>query len=65
MGLRVARASFKYFVFGLVAGLFFAPRRGEETRRIALDWVGNRVGGLIGISSGQPAGPQAGQQAEA
>ncbi|MDP9372136.1 MAG: YtxH domain-containing protein [Chloroflexota bacterium] len=66
MVLRVARASLKYFVFGLVAGLFFAPRRGDETRRSVLDWVGNQTGRLIGVQpAGQPAGQPAEQQAQA
>ena len=51
--LRAVHAGFKYFVFGLVAGLLFAPRRGEETRQIVLDRVGTTVGSVIGVSSGE------------
>ena len=46
--LRSVRTAFKYFVYGLLVGLFFAPRPGNETRQIVLDWVGNTVGGMFG-----------------
>lgn len=47
--LRVVRSSLKYLVFGILIGLFFAPRRGDETRQIVLNWIGNAVGGLLGV----------------
>ena len=31
--LKHARTAVKFFVYGLVAGLLFAPRSGEETRK--------------------------------
>ncbi len=46
--LRTVRTAFKYFVYGLLVGLFFAPRPGNETRQMVLDWVGNAVGGMFG-----------------
>jgi hypothetical protein len=57
MGLRVA---LKYFAYGLLVGLFFAPRRGDETRQIVLGWVGARVDQLLGIADA-PAGTEAPQ----
>ena len=46
--LRSVRTAFKYFVYGLLVGLFFAPRPGNETRQIVLDWVGNTVTSMMG-----------------
>lgn len=46
--LKTVRTAFKYFVYGLLVGLFFAPRPGEETRQIVLDWFGNMASGLLG-----------------
>ncbi|HET8626342.1 MAG TPA: YtxH domain-containing protein [Thermomicrobiales bacterium] len=46
--MRTVRTAFKYFVYGLLIGLLFAPRRGDETRKMVLDWAGNAVGGLLG-----------------
>lgn len=64
--LRSMHAGFKYFVFGLVAGLLFAPRRGQETRQIVLDRVGTTVGSVIGVTSAEaevPPQPQSPTQA--
>ena len=30
--MRTVRTAFKYFVYGLLVGLFFAPRRGDAAR---------------------------------
>jgi hypothetical protein len=46
--MRTVRTAFKYFVYGLLVGLFFAPRRGDETRQMILDWVSENVGGMFG-----------------
>jgi gas vesicle protein len=43
-----ARTGVKFFVYGLVVGLLFAPRSGAETRTKILDWVNNTVKGTIG-----------------
>ncbi len=43
-----ARVAVKYFVLGLVIGLLFAPRRGEETRKDLLAWIGGMIGGGLG-----------------
>ena len=46
--MRTVRTAFKYFVYGVLIGLLFAPRRGDETRKLVFDWVGGAVGGLLG-----------------
>ena len=56
--MRTVRTAFKYFVYGLLVGLFFAPRRGDETRQMILDWVSENVGGMFGGEE-QPAGAKA------
>jgi MFS-type transporter involved in bile tolerance (Atg22 family) len=56
--MRTVRTAFKYFVYGLLVGLFFAPRRGDETRQMILDWVSENVGGVFGGEE-QPAGAKA------
>ena len=43
-----ARTAMKFFVYGLAAGLLFAPRSGEETRKQALDWAGQTMKGILG-----------------
>lgn len=53
--LRVTRTALKYFTYGVLVGLFFAPRPGDETRRAVLDWIGQRVGELSGVLNGESA----------
>ena len=53
--LRVTRTALKYFTYGVLVGLFFAPRSGDETRRVVLDWIGQRVGELSGLLGGESA----------
>ncbi len=43
-----ARTGMKFFVYGLLAGLLFAPRSGQETRQEALNWVGQTVKNVLG-----------------
>ena len=33
-----ARTAVKFFVYGLVIGLLFAPQSGSETRAKAMEW---------------------------
>lgn len=52
--MRSMRTAFKYFVYGLLVGLFFAPRTGEETRQQVLDWFGNMMTEVLGGESASP-----------
>lgn len=40
-----ARTAVKFLVYGLVIGLIFAPRSGEESRKEIIAWVRGQVGG--------------------
>lgn len=42
------RVALKFMTIGLLIGIFFAPRRGSETRRELLRWARPASGGLIG-----------------
>jgi gas vesicle protein len=37
------RTAMKFFVYGLVLGLLFAPRSGEETRKQVIEWVSGTI----------------------
>ena len=45
----------KFFVYGLVVGILFAPRSGAETRQEALDWIGRTAKDLLGGGGGSSA----------
>ncbi|MDP9357011.1 MAG: YtxH domain-containing protein [Chloroflexota bacterium] len=47
-----ARTALKFFVYGLLIGLFFAPRSGEETRSRVLAWANQAVKDTMGGISG-------------
>lgn len=47
-----ARTAVKFFVYGLVVGLLFAPKKGEETRKDAMAWITSTVQQLMGTVSG-------------
>ena len=44
------RISLKFFTFGLLAGLMFAPRPGKETRRQIIDQASTRVQEVLGTA---------------
>lgn len=46
--LRNMRTAVKFFVYGLLAGLLFAPRSGEETRKELMNWVTSSVKDVTG-----------------
>jgi gas vesicle protein len=46
-----ARTAVKFFVYGLVIGLLFAPRTGEETRKEVINWASDTLKGLMGGST--------------
>lgn len=43
-----ARTALKFFVYGLLVGLLFAPRSGEETRARLFDWIGQTMQDAMG-----------------
>lgn len=45
-----ARTAVKFFVYGLLIGLFFAPRSGAETRAEAIEWVTGSIKKLMGAA---------------
>ena len=47
-----ARTALKFFVYGLLVGLLFAPRSGEETRARVLGWVNQTVKDTVGGMGG-------------
>lgn len=44
--IRNARTAVKFFVYGLIAGLLFAPGSGEENRKKLMDWIGGSVSNI-------------------
>jgi gas vesicle protein len=46
--IKHMRTAVKFFVYGLVAGLMFAPRSGAETRKELIGWVSNSVKDITG-----------------
>ena len=47
-----ARTALKFFVYGLVVGLLFAPRSGEETRARVLGWINQAMKDTLGGATG-------------
>ncbi len=50
------RTAVKFFVYGLVLGLLFAPRSGEETRGRVLAWANQAIKDAVGSVSGAAGG---------
>jgi gas vesicle protein len=46
--IRNMRTAVKFFVYGLIAGLMFAPRSGAETRKELMNWVSSSMKGITG-----------------
>lgn len=46
--IRNIRTAVKFFVYGLLVGLLFAPRSGEETRKELMNWVNSSLKGVTG-----------------
>ncbi len=42
------RTALKYFTYGLLIGLLFAPRSGKETRARILAWAGDSMKAILG-----------------
>ena len=49
---RHFKTAFKFFVYGLVVGLLFAPRSGAESRKELVNWLTGRVKEVIGGPTG-------------
>ena len=47
-----ARTALKFFVYGLLVGLLFAPRSGAETRARAISWLTQATKETIGSVTG-------------
>ncbi|CAA9549673.1 MAG: hypothetical protein AVDCRST_MAG87-761 [uncultured Thermomicrobiales bacterium] len=47
-----ARTAVKFFVYGLLAGLLFAPKKGDETRKDAIAWITSTVQETLGNVTG-------------
>ena len=43
-----ARTALKFFVYGLLVGLLFAPRSGEETRGRVMAWANQAIKDTLG-----------------
>jgi hypothetical protein len=46
--IKHMRTAVKFFVYGLLAGLLFAPRSGADTRKELMNWVSDSVKGMTG-----------------
>lgn len=44
--IRNARTAVKFFVYGLIVGLLFAPGSGEENRKKLMDWLSGSVSNI-------------------
>lgn len=42
------RTALKFFTYGLLIGLLFAPRSGKETRAKLINWVSENAKSVIG-----------------
>jgi gas vesicle protein len=42
-----ARTAAKFFVYGLIVGILFAPRSGAETRAQVIDWASDAVKNVL------------------
>jgi gas vesicle protein len=43
------RTAFKFFTYGLLIGLLFAPKSGKENRADAMAWVQRTIKETIGM----------------
>lgn len=47
-----AKTATKFFVYGLIVGILFAPRSGEETRSQVLGWLSGAAKNMLGGGNG-------------
>lgn len=43
------RTAMKFFTYGLLIGIFFAPRSGKESRQIFMDWTNRTIRETFGL----------------
>jgi hypothetical protein len=43
------RTATKFFTYGLVIGILFAPRSGRDTRSAAIGWVNTTLKNTLGM----------------
>ncbi|HVB65742.1 MAG TPA: YtxH domain-containing protein [Nitrolancea sp.] len=48
--LRRMRVAFKFMTYGILIGVFLAPRSGAETRKEVSNWVNSMTHGMVGSS---------------
>lgn len=46
--IKNMRTAVKFFVYGLVLGLLFAPRSGAETRKELMNWLSSAAKDITG-----------------
>ncbi len=51
--LRRMRVALKFMTYGILIGVFLAPKSGAETRREVGSWVGSLTRGMLGGSRSQ------------
>ncbi len=51
-----ARTAMKFFVYGLILGLLFAPRSGAETRKEVIGWVSESIQDTVKTVTGSGSG---------
>lgn len=47
------RVALKFMTYGVLLGVFLAPRSGAETRHEVMSWFGSLTHGIFGGSGGQ------------
>lgn len=60
--LRNARTAVKFFVYGVIIGLMFAPQSGAENRKRMLEWISSTMGDTLSTVTGGNSGSQSSQQ---
>ena len=58
-----ARTAMKFFVYGLILGLLFAPRSGAETRKEVMGWASEAVKDTVNSMTGGGNSDQGGANA--
>ncbi|MBA2760016.1 MAG: YtxH domain-containing protein [Chloroflexia bacterium] len=50
--IRNARTAVKFFVYGVIVGLMFAPQSGSQTRQKFFGWIGETVQDTVSTVTG-------------